>query len=82
MTEELRIGADCRKCGRRNIEHANGQCPQPQAYAYRGPEPDCRTCQRFYDWEDKICTQSKKDPCTNGDRHQALPPVRLYGSKA
>ena len=24
---ELRIGADCRKCGRRNIEHANGQCP-------------------------------------------------------
>mgnify|MGYP003511890762 CR=1 FL=1 len=26
---EQRIGADCRICGRRNIEHANGQCPPP-----------------------------------------------------
>lgn len=32
---ELRIGADCRKCGRRNIEHANGQCP-PDAFKAKG----------------------------------------------
>jgi hypothetical protein len=27
MTEELRIGADCRVCGRRQLEHVGGRCP-------------------------------------------------------
>ena len=73
MTEELRIGADCRKCGRRNIEHANGQCPQPQAYAYRGPEPDCRTCSHYAANAQLAC-----GICTNADRYDPLPPVRLW----
>lgn len=39
---------------------------------------DCRTCKRFYDWEEKVCTQSNKNPCVNGDKHDPLPPVRLW----
>lgn len=27
MIEELRIGADCRVCGRRQLEHVGGRCP-------------------------------------------------------
>ena len=78
---ELRIGADCRKCGRRNIEHANGQCPPSasQAYAYRGPEPDCRTCARCYATKGRgVYGCDSVVACTNGDRYQPLPPVKLW----
>lgn len=27
MSEEMRIGADCRVCGRRSLEHVGGRCP-------------------------------------------------------
>lgn len=77
---ELRIGADCRKCGRRNIEHANGQCPTAkQAYSYRGPEPDCRSCARCYATKGHgVFGCDSVVACTNGDRYQPLPPVRLW----
>lgn len=45
---------------------------------YKRPEPDCRTCSLFYDWEEGVCTQSNKDPCTNGDRYEPLTPVKLW----
>ena len=40
---------------------------------------DCRTCRSFYDWEDGVCKQSNKNPCTNADRYDPLPVVQLWG---
>lgn len=73
-------------CARCNMDEGSPVCLQDercpkhgkQTYAYRGPEPDCRTCRSFYHWEDGVCKQSSKNPCINADRYQPLPPVRLW----
>ncbi len=74
-------------CARCNMDEGSPVCLQDercprhgrQAYAYRGPEPDCRTCARCYATKghgvygcDSVVT------CTNGDRYQPLPPVKLW----
>jgi hypothetical protein len=39
------------------------------------PEPDCRTCQHMRD--ETACAMSLWG-CTNGDRYEPLPPVRIW----
>jgi hypothetical protein len=75
---ELRIGADCHKCGRRNIEHANGQCPQPQVYVCRGLELDCGMCKRVFECMSGGFGCLVVGQCVNADRYEHLPPVRLW----
>lgn len=38
------------------------------------PEPDCRTCSHYR----VLHASCHCQPCTNADRYQPLPPVRLY----
>jgi hypothetical protein len=49
------------------------QEPQFQAYTYRGPMPDCRTCSHYAANAQLAC-----GICTNADRYDPLPPVRLW----
>jgi hypothetical protein len=50
-----------------------------QAYVYRGPEPDCRTCARYAllggHWCDYTGTKIK---CINANMYEALLPVKLW----
>lgn len=39
------------------------------------PEPDCRTCRNLY-VPHQTCIEDV--PCTNADRYEPLPPVRLW----
>ena len=40
------------------------------------PEPDCRTCKHMMHRHFRITCGA--EPCTNGNRYQELPPVRLW----
>ena len=43
------------------------------------PEPDCRTCAKRSALHIRtVCALPRKQPCTNGDRYEPLPPVRLW----
>lgn len=44
------------------------------------PEPDCRTCKHMMHRHFRITCGA--EPCTNGNRYQTLPPVRLWVSHA
>lgn len=58
------------ECGD-NPAHWCHTCPQQHR-----PEPDCRTCMHI-DWvTHKAC--ALPHTCTNGNRYQELPPVRLW----
>lgn len=46
----------------------------------RAPLPDCRTCSRYRLLGGPWC--DIHDQCTNGDRYQALPPVKLWRTNA
>ena len=76
-------------CARCNMDEGSPVCRQDQkchnmppakqqAYAYRGPLPDCRTCTHHYlnIYENNACEEYAM--CTNADRYQPLPPVRLW----
>ena len=52
----------------------------PATYAYRGPEPDCRTCKRYRMLGGPWCDIQKT--CAGGDHYQALPPVKLWRTNA
>jgi hypothetical protein len=71
------------ECGDHKVGWCN-ECPKhgKQAYVYRGPEPDCRTCVNYgrnY-YENATCTLAY-DPCKSAHRYKALPPVRLWSTK-
>lgn len=55
-------------------------CPTAKrVYAYRGPEPDCRTCARCYATKGHgVYGCDSVVACTNGDRYQPLPVVQLW----
>ena len=71
-------------CNRCNMDEGSPVCLQDercpkhgkQAYAYRGPEPDCRTCRKVIQRNGIGCGSVVM--CTNADRYDPLPPVRLY----
>ena len=47
------------------------------------PEPDCRTCAKRSALHIRtVCALPRKQPCTNGDRYEPLPPVRLWRTHA
>lgn len=48
--------------------------------AYRGPEPDCRTCASYGPFYGRC--NLVRPRCTNGDSYQPLPPVRLWRTDA
>ena len=67
-------------CPTRDIECGNNPahwchtCPQQHR-----PEPDCRTCVKRSALHIRtVCALPRKQPCTNGDRYEPLPPVRLW----
>ena len=67
-------------CPTRDIECGNNPahwchtCPQQHRH-----EPDCRTCRNFY-IPHETCIEDAS--CTNGDRYEPLPPVRLWRPRA
>ena len=79
MAEPLPATNRCTKCGEWWAQAH--MCPTAkQAYAYRGPLPDCRTCSHYDDTGPgaDICYA---DICTNGDRYDPLPVVQLWKTK-
>ena len=43
------------------------------------PEPDCRTCSHYdTPWRCVLPSIADGDTCTNADRYDPLPPVRLW----
>jgi hypothetical protein len=55
------------------LEQGGRKMWTPLVSAYRGPMPDCRTCNHYAANAQLAC-----GVCTNGDRYDPLPPVRLW----
>lgn len=59
----------CSECGYLHLGKSHVCVPTPR------PEPDCRTCTHQKLLGGPFCLA---DICTNGDRYDPLPPMRLW----
>ena len=77
MSDPLTATNRCTRCGEWWAQaHV---CPTAkQAYAYRGPLPDCRTCKKASERMNGGFGCLVVGQCTNADRYEPLPVVKLW----